>query len=656
MASGTFSIGTKGYLEARISWNSTANGSTKNNSTVTAKLQIRRTNSYTTTGTWGYSLKIGSKSKSGGYYAAVSSSWVTIATLEGVTVAHAASGAGSAYIYGKVTGPSGTSMSGYSLSNSKTVTLDKIARGATISSAPNFTDEDNPTIKYSNPAGSAADTLQACIWVADTKVYLAEYQDISKSGTSYTFDLTDAEREAMRKACVSAKSLKVRFYVTTVIDGATMPHSYLEKTLTITNAAPIIEPSAVVTDAKTVELAGNTDTVIKGYSTAEVAVNATAQKHATIKSYKITNGSKGLAAASGTITAADSGSFVFSVTDSRGYTTSKTLNKTLIEYVAPTCKLVASNPNAEGEMSLKISGSCFNGSFGAVQNALTVQYCYSASDGEPCEWITVPATVSGDSYSAEVGVTGLDYRLKYTFKARVVDALSSAVSPSKTVKAIPVFDWGENDFNFNVPVVMQDTLQLKNAADAAAETYNAPALVIGDPEGQHFELDYNELYCKTDAATPRPFYMNETAAITASGTFRVPTITVGCSSALTLSTSRQKITLGSEYASYSGGFFTLASGGVRCEKAGRVMVSGTVYCEGTTAGNCLVACAVIGENASANVYAQTGSKTYTNVAITPKVHPVEAGEIIYLHARVIGTAGGSVAANNSTTLTVQYIE
>jgi hypothetical protein len=41
--------------------------------------------------------------------------------------------------------------------------LDTIARQANIVSAPNFTDEDNPTITYSNQAGSAATSLQACI-------------------------------------------------------------------------------------------------------------------------------------------------------------------------------------------------------------------------------------------------------------------------------------------------------------------------------------------------------------------------------------------------------------------------------------------------------------------------------------------------------------
>src|SRR5574344_2459761 len=42
-------------------------------------------------------------------------------------------------------------------------TLPQIARAAKITAAPNFNDEENPTITYNNPAGSAVTSLKACI-------------------------------------------------------------------------------------------------------------------------------------------------------------------------------------------------------------------------------------------------------------------------------------------------------------------------------------------------------------------------------------------------------------------------------------------------------------------------------------------------------------
>lgn len=50
-----------------------------------------------------------------------------------------------------------------------------------------------------------------------------------------------------------------------------------------------------------------------------------------------------------------------------------------------------------------------------------------------------------------------DYQKAYTFQVRAIDGtasvtLSTAVVEYIVQKGTPVFDWGENDFKFNVPV------------------------------------------------------------------------------------------------------------------------------------------------------------------------------------------------------------
>ena len=91
------------------------------------------------------------------------------------------------------------------VSGSGSWTLPSIPRKATVTSAPNFNDEGNPTIKYSNKAGNSVTSLQACISLTGSKADVA-YRDISKTGTSYTFNLTDAEREVLRKATTGSNS------------------------------------------------------------------------------------------------------------------------------------------------------------------------------------------------------------------------------------------------------------------------------------------------------------------------------------------------------------------------------------------------------------------------------------------------------------------
>ena len=89
--------------------------------------------------------------------------------------------------------------------------LTDIPRQATITSAPNFNDEQNPTINYSNPAGNNVTSLQACISLTGSSSDIA-YRDISKTGTSYTFNLTTAERNVLRQATTTSNTRTVYFY------------------------------------------------------------------------------------------------------------------------------------------------------------------------------------------------------------------------------------------------------------------------------------------------------------------------------------------------------------------------------------------------------------------------------------------------------------
>lgn len=344
---------------------------------------------------------------------------------------------------------------------SKSFTLDEIPKGAAITSAPNFTDEDNPVIKYSNVVGNNATSLQACICDVAGQTFYAEYRDISKTGTSYTFNLTTAERNALRAACVNDKSMTVKFYIKTVMNGNTY-YSYVSKTLTITNAAPTLSPTVTISTASdTYKLTGSTTKFIKNYTWVNFAFNATAQKGATIKSYKVTCGNLSATSASGILQGAiTSSNAEFVVTDSRGYTTKVIKLLDVVDWVKPTVALTASM-SPEGKLTLNIEGQYFKGSFGKVTNSLQVGYKYKKEGGSYSSWYYVTPTINTSSYTVNTTVSGLDYTVPYTVQAWVGDALYSnglndgIYTDPVTVNSRPVFDWGENDFNFNVPVKIQ---------------------------------------------------------------------------------------------------------------------------------------------------------------------------------------------------------
>lgn len=475
MASGTISLGTSGAMTGQIVWSSTANGTAANNSTVTATLQVKRTNSYTTTGTFSYFFGVGGKSANSSWYGSISSNWVTIATLSD-TVSHNANGSGSCYIVGKINGPSGTSLSGNTVSNDQTVTLDTIPRQASITSASNFNDEQNPTITYSNPAGNSVTSLQTCIsWTGNADI---EYRDISKTGTSYTFNFTNAEREKLRKAA-TGNTLAVTFYVKTVISGNTY-YSTLKKTLTIINANPTLSPTVIDSNTTITALTGDNSKFVKGYSNANYAINATALKSATLKSQSVVCGEKTSTTATGTLNAVESGTFVFTVKDSRGNATSKTLTKTLINYVKLTCDLNASMPklNADGKTAtttLKITGNYFNGTFGKVNNSLTIKWRIKENENAYGEWVNITPVINGNTYEATLNIADLNYQSIYALQAVATDALiKNKTTPEIKINTIPVYDWGANDFKFNVDVYDKNGAKL--GSEIIAENQAAVAV------------------------------------------------------------------------------------------------------------------------------------------------------------------------------------
>lgn len=351
---------------------------------------------------------------------------------------------------------------------SGTGTLNTIPRQATVTAAPNFNDEENPTITYSNPAGTVVTTLQACIASKDGATIYVPYRDISKTGTSYTFNLTTAERNALRNATPNNNTMNVKFYVQTVIGSNTL-RSSLEKTLTIINNKPTLNPTVKDAGTASTVLTGDVNKIIKGHNYISVSSGGAALKGATIKSQKITCGEEVINAGSGSFTNVDTASFVFTITDSRGNTTTQTVNKTLIPYVKLTCNLNAT-ATVDGKITLNVKGNYFNGSFGATANTLNIQYRYKENNGTYGSWINATATLSNNTYTANATITGLDYRKTYIVQAKAKDQIYDLTTNEKRVKAIPVFDWGENDFQFNVPAYDKDGGLLGNEMTAENQT------------------------------------------------------------------------------------------------------------------------------------------------------------------------------------------
>lgn len=369
--------------------------------------------------------------------------------------------------------------------NSATWELNKIDRYATLLTAPNFTDVQNPQITYSNPAGDIVEELQACISF-DGSAADIPYRDIPKDGSSYTFALTDEERVILRYNTNDGSEVRtVNFYVRTKIGGEYF-YSSLTKQLTIVDCMPDIRIAYEDDDSLTASLTGDNQKAIKGYSDIKVDIAASSVKNSAITELSLVNGTTtrgGVIADAAPILGLDTtqallttftnvtdNKLSYTVKDTRGHIINNSVSFQMIEYFKPTCD-VSVELELDGETTVRanmvISGSFFNQSFGAENNSLEILILHSAADG----WISLQNdlgfdyTTDGDKYSIDFGISNLDYTQPFTYQVKVVDKLDSVMTTAKTVNYLPVYDWGAEDFNLNVRMKMSGNTVLRHTEE-----------------------------------------------------------------------------------------------------------------------------------------------------------------------------------------------
>ncbi|MBR4016480.1 MAG: hypothetical protein IKK11_01530 [Oscillospiraceae bacterium] len=212
--------------------------------------------------------------------------------------------------------------------------------------------------------------------------------------------------------------------------------------------------TAEVTDINpdTLALTGDGSKLVRYCSTAQAVAEFCGNCGAGIADYRLSSNGNRYTDNVAVIPQTESGEFLFSVTDTRGYTRQVEIVREMIPYIQLTCNLLSSKPNGEGDMTICVKGNYFAGSFGAEENTLTVQYRYKPMGAhwqDTEQWHTLSYTVEDNAYVAEGVLTGLDYQTAYTFQARAIDRLAVAHSTEYTARATPVFDWGENDFHIH---------------------------------------------------------------------------------------------------------------------------------------------------------------------------------------------------------------
>ena len=198
------------------------------------------------------------------------------------------------------------------------------------------------------------------------------------------------------------------------------------------NCLPTVSAVIEDTNPATIAVTGDKAKLVCYISKPKVTLTATAKNSATIKSRQIYN-PVGLIATESpyTFDTVYSDEFVLKAIDSRGYTTEEVQKVGFVLY----------DPCFFSSISLKriestattaraeLTGFCFNSSFGASNNALTLKYRYKTS-GEYGDYVTIPNPTwnSDGSFSAAVDIANLSLDESYIFEFAVEDKLSSFVA------------------------------------------------------------------------------------------------------------------------------------------------------------------------------------------------------------------------------------
>lgn len=339
-------------------------------------------------------------------------------------------------------------------SGSGSWSLPTISRAATITQAPNFTDEQNPTITYSNSAGNSVTTLQACISLTGSTDNI-RYRDIPKTGTQYTFTLTTAERNTLRAASPNSNTLSVIFYVKTVINGSTY-YSTLTRTMTIVNAAPTISGvSYADVNNTTVGITGNNQKIIQNNSNvsftfASLAAlkSATLSKiEITVNAVKVTTNLSGSSVSSrtisyGTINSSSNLAASITLTDSRGNTTSTSINISMLAWSVPTAIIdCARKNNFYSDTDLTV-----NADYASLGGANTITIQYQTRQQGSGSWSALQTLQD----NVQVTIT-LDNTKAWDIKVIVMDRLGSSTYTISVDKGIPIvyFDRALRSIGFN---------------------------------------------------------------------------------------------------------------------------------------------------------------------------------------------------------------
>lgn len=328
--------------------------------------------------------------------------------------------------------------------------LPTINRYALITSVANFDDTGAPSVSFSNP-NNASIKFEL---VANNSVIAT--RTVNNPSSPYKFELTSSERTNLRNATPNSNTLTVTYRVNTLSGSSVINTSSANATMRIVSANPTISGiSYRDTNSTTTAITGNDQNIIQANSTVSFTIGSIqALKGATLTNVKITINAvtvtSTLSGASqsnktvsfGSINSSSSLPANIVVTDSRGNTTTSSVNITMLAWSLPTAIITCARRNnyySETDLNVNADYSSLGGN-----NNITINY--QTKESSSSSWS------SQVSIQDDVTITiNLDNTKAWDIKVIVADRLGSTTYNLSIDRGIPIvfFDRLRRSVGFN---------------------------------------------------------------------------------------------------------------------------------------------------------------------------------------------------------------
>lgn len=346
-----------------------------------------------------------------------------------------------------------------------TFTLDTISRHAVLYSMPaEFNDEQSPAIEYAVPSGLTGKIYMSLDGNVNTET--THFETVTGQGTiNYKFTQADLDKIwKIQDDGLRHKSIKFCIKSTSDIDGKEY-REHLSSTLKLINYNPELHIQVYDSKADVINrLTGNSEVLVRYLSNAYCNSGGKAVKGSTINTETVKCAGETRKGAVNTFEGVQGNTFEFSIVDNHGNPNKDTKEFSVelgkfIEYVKPTANISVTEVTGDGKVAITVYGKYYKGGFGKVDNQLKITWRLDEHntlfDSGVFEDVYVD-TDEENNYSYTFQRTNLNYLDVYELTVGVSDvAVPTEVYAEAIIAAVPVFDWGRQDFAFNVPVTIQ---------------------------------------------------------------------------------------------------------------------------------------------------------------------------------------------------------